>query len=66
MTILKFGLSRSSFEIFQTKKTELFWAISVLSKRNAKSNDFELVLSRQACQRNHVLNYASENGLTTN
>ena len=27
--------------------------------------DFELVLLRQTCQRNHVLNYASGNGLDT-
>ena len=36
-----------------------------LSKRNTMSNDFELVLLRQTCQRNHVLNYASRNGLGT-
>ena len=44
----------------QTKtKTELFWTISVPPKRNIKSNDFELLLSRQTCQRNNVVNYAS-------
>ena len=64
MSILKFGLPPLSFEIFRTKK-KLFWAISVSPKRNIKSNDFELVLSKQACQRNHVLNYASENFLST-
>ena len=46
-------------------KTELFWAISVSSKRNTKSNHFELVLLRETCQRNHVLNYTSGNSLTT-
>ena len=58
----------SAFEIFGTKtETGLLWAISVSSKRNIKSNDFELVLSRQTCSKlwNHVLNYASGNGLGT-
>ena len=48
---------------FQTKKKELFQAISVSPKRDTKNNNFELVLSRQICQRNHVLHYASEKGL---
>ena len=47
----------------QKQKPSYFWAISVSSKRNIKCNDFELVLSRQTCQRNHVLNYASWSGL---
>ena len=64
MSILKFGLPRLSFEVFQTK-TKLFWAISVSPKRIVKSNDFKLLLSRQTCQRNHVLNYAAVNGLAT-
>ena len=64
MSILKFGLPRLSFEVFQTK-TKLFWAISVSSKRIVKSNDFKLLLSRQTSQRNHVLNYAAVNGLAT-
>ena len=64
MSILKFGLPQLSFEVFRAKtKTELFWAISVSSKRNIKINDFELVLSRQTSQRNYMLNYASGNGL---
>ena len=63
MSILKFGLPRLSFVIFPNKKKELFQAISVSPKRDTKNNNFELVLSRQICQRNHVLNYASEKGL---
>ena len=57
MSILKFGLPRKSFEVFWIKtKTKLFWAISVSSERNIKSTDYsELVLSRQTCQRNHLL-----------
>ena len=66
MSILKFGLPRLPFEVFRRKiKTELFWTISASFKRNIKSNDFELMLSKQACQRNHVLNYGSENFLST-
>ena len=66
MSILKFGLPRLSFEVFQTKaKTELFWTISVSSKKNIKSNDFKLVLSRQTYQRNHMLNNASGDGVGT-
>ena len=61
MLILEFGLPGLSFEIFWTKtKTELFWAILVSSK---KSTDFELMLSRQICQINHMLNYVSGNVL---
>ena len=64
MSILKCGLPRLSFVIFPNKnKNELFRAIPVSSKRDTKNNNFELVLSRQICQRNHVLNYASEKGL---
>ena len=64
MSILKIGLPRMSFEVLWIKtKTELFWAIAVSSKRNIKSNDFDLALSRQTCQRNHLLSYTSENGL---
>ena len=33
---------------------------------NININDFELVLSRQTCQTNLMLNYASENDLGTN
>ena len=58
MPFLKFDLPRLWFEVFLTKtKTDLFWAISVSSKRNVKSNDFELTLSRQTFQKNHFLNY---------
>ena len=63
MVFLKFDLPRLYFEVCHTK-SELFWAISVSSKRNTKE-DFELVLLRQTCQINHVLNYASGIGLGT-
>ena len=53
MLTLKFGLPRLSFEVFQTKtKTELFLAISVLSKGNVKSNDLYYVdadMSKKPC-----------------
>ena len=53
ISILTFGLPRVSFKVFWIKtETELFWAISVSSKRNIKSNDFERLLSRQTCRRN--------------
>ena len=63
MVFLKSDLPRLYFEVCHTK-SELFWAISVSSKRNTKE-DFELVLLRQTCQINHVLNYASGIGLGT-
>ena len=66
MSALKFDLPRLLLEVFRKKtKAELFWPISLSSKRNVKSNDFELVLSRQTTQRNHVQNYASGNSLDT-
>ena len=49
MSVLKFGVARLLFEVFLTKP-ELFSAISVSSKENIESNDFELVLFRQTCQ----------------
>ena len=66
MSILKFDLPQLLFEVFETKtKTELLWAISVSLKKNIKSNNFELMLSRQTCQKNHVTIYASGNSLGT-
>ena len=61
MSILKFGLPRLSSEVLRTKrKTELFRAISGSSKSKIKNNGFECLISMQTCQRNQVLNYASE------
>ena len=61
MSILKFGLPRLSSEVLRTKrKTELFRAIPGSSKSKIKNNGFEFLISMQTCQRNQVLNYASE------
>ena len=65
-SIHKFGPPRLSVEAFWTKtKDGLFWAISVSSKRDIKSNNLKLVLSMQKCQRSLMTQYASRNTLGT-